>query len=482
MNEDIFKNILKRSKNSHRLLLIDEKFTYKNFFDETQLFLNFFKRNLKRNNIICICSHYSSSFISLIFASYIYKIKFTLINPNGSEAEKEHVINNSKSNGVFFEKNFLNLKKKKKIQNLNFVKLKAKKNKKIKENDICIIYTSGTSSKPKGVVLTINSLSSNIKAISKNIGIKKKDIGIIFSPPAYAMAISQILTFMYKDASFCFHRTGLKFPAELAEKIIRNKVSLLNISVSAFKVLKESIKSSFKFKSVKLVMSGGMPLTNDIVKLYKKFFSNAKIINFYGCTENSPRISHYKVKKIIKNDNAYYYPVGKSLNGVKIKIKKKYKKDKLGIIYISGKSLMRCYLNNKKEITNSWHKTGDLGYLDKNKDLILTGREDNTFRVGHEKLVPEELESIIKKKFNFEEIIISKVKDKILGWKPVAVIIKKKNKEKINLKYFVNKLQNNFSNYKIPKKIIFLKNFPKTQYGKLDRKKIEKKVNKINER
>ena len=116
MNEDIFKNILKRSKNSHRLLLIDEKFTYKNFFDETQLFLNFFKRNLKRNNIICICSHYSSSFISLIFASYIYKIKFTLINPNGSEAEKEHVINNSKSNGVFFEKNFLNLNKKKKFK------------------------------------------------------------------------------------------------------------------------------------------------------------------------------------------------------------------------------------------------------------------------------------------------------------------------------------------------------------------------------
>ena len=115
-------------------------------------------------------------------------------------------------------------------------------------------------------------------------------------------------------------------------------------------------------------------------------------------------------------------------------------------------------------------------------DLILTGRNDNTFRVGHEKLSPEELENFIKEKFNFEEVVISKIRDKILGWKPIAVIVKKENKEKIQLKNFVNKLQNNFSNYKIPKKIIFLKNLPTTQYGKLDRKRIEKKVNKINER
>ena len=64
---------------------------------------------------------------------------------------------------------------------------------------------------------------------------------------------------------------------------------------------------------------------------------------------------------------------------------------------------MRGYFR-EKIITNTkfnsgWFNTGDLGYFDNNKNLILTGREDDSFRVGHEKLCPEEIESILKGKF-----------------------------------------------------------------------------------
>ena len=126
------------------------------------------------------------------------------------------------------------------------------------------------------------------------------------------------------------------------------------------------------FKSVRLVMSGGMPLPKKVVKSYYNIFPNAKVINFYGCTENSPRVCHFEVKR--KDINNYIiFPVGKALNGIKVKIIKKTKKDKSGIICISGKSLMRGYYRNKQlnreKLVNSWFNTGDIGFIDKERNL-----------------------------------------------------------------------------------------------------------------
>ena len=105
----------------------------------------------------------------------------------------------------------------------------------------------------------------------------------------------------------------------------------------------------------------------------------------------------------------------------------------------------------------------------------MLGREDNTFRVGHEKLCPEEIESQIKKDFKLSDVIISKVKDDILDWKPICILT---NKKKISINKIKQNLQNKFSNYKVPKEVYFVNSLPKTNYGKIDRKKLETIVNK----
>ena len=486
MKTDIFNYILKKSKNSNDIFLINNKKTYADFYKQTKILKKFINKKVKKRDVICICLNYSLSFVSLIFAAYLNENIITFINPNASKKEKLHVIKNTSANLIFFEKNLIKLNRKKNsLFDLKYIYFNSKINTELRKQDRFIIYTSGTSKKPKGVIISNKAISANVSAIYKDLKLQKKDKSIIFSPPAYAMAVSQILTYMTAGCGIVFYKEGLKFPSELIKKIKIYKISVLNISVSAFRILKYYLKKGEKFKFIKIVMSGGMPMTKQIVNLYKKFFPNAKIINFYGCTENSPRISHFHVTPRRKS-NQTYFPVGKALEDVKIKINKlKNSNSKTGLIFISGTSLMSGYFKNKKLnnklLINGWYNTGDLGFFDKNKNLHITGREDNTFSVGHEKLSPEEVESVIQKKFTLSEIVITKIKNSILDWLPFGIAVKGK-KTKITSDTIQKGLKDYLSNYKIPKKIIFVKKIPKTTYGKIDRKKSEFIAKKFNEK
>ena len=78
MKSDIFQNILKQSKNSRKLFLIEENKTYNDFYVNTLLFFNFFKKIAKKKETICVCSGYSLNFVSLIFAAYLVSCGTTI--------------------------------------------------------------------------------------------------------------------------------------------------------------------------------------------------------------------------------------------------------------------------------------------------------------------------------------------------------------------------------------------------------------------
>ena len=476
MTKDIFAKILKQSKLSRKTFIFDKNITYANFYNLSQKYFEFLKKKkLKKNSVICLKIEYSIDFIAIIFAAYLNKNPVTILNPNCTKEEEKHVLKSSKSSIFFFERN--QNRKGLKIHfnsgNVFFYLLNNTNTKILNKNDRFIIFTSGTTSKPKGAVLTTSSFSNNVSSICENLKLKKTDKTVIFSPPAYAMGISQIFTFMYTGAKISFYNDGLKFPYDLINKIIDLNITKLNISVSAFRILSRFINKKNKFNSIKTIMSGGMPLTKEVFLKYKKIFKKANIVNFYGCTENSPRITHHKIN-VWKSSEAYL-SVGKPLKNIKIKIFKKIKSDKFGEIMISGLSLMRGYLINDKIVKNfynkKWFNTGDLGYFDKSKNLYLKGRSDNIFSVGHEKLYPEEIESIIKKIFKFSEVVVVKKAHKILNWVPIAVI-EPGSIKKIDIDYFSKKCKKYISSFKVPKQIIY-KKIPRNNYGKIDRKKIE---------
>jgi len=468
---NIFNKIINDSKKNHQLMIVDQNYKYSDFFLDVKKNLSFLKNKVKEKEIILFCANYSKNFISMIFAAYKNKNIVTFANSSSKNAEIMHIINDSSASLVFLENSIdLNINKNfNKYLNFKYCTFK-KKNKCIRSGDVFIIYTSGTTNKPKGAILTSKSISSNVTAIAKNFNLNSNSSTIIFSPPAYAMGLSQILTFMSVNGKFVLYNNGLKFPNEIIDFIIKFRLNHLNISLSAFRILLKYNIHKKNFNFVNTVSFGGMQVIQKDINYYKKIFTKSNLINFYGCTENSPRISHFNINK---NKKYKICPVGKPLKGIKLKILKfKGNKDPYGKVIISGSSLMRRYNNiSLNSFTKNSYDTGDLGFFDKQKNLVLIGRDDFSFRVGHEKLCPEEVEAIIKKKLSYDELIVCKKEHKILNSIPVLLINKKKKIKFNNLQSYLDK---NIANYKIPKELYYVDKIPLTNYGKIDRNEAQK--------
>ena len=469
---NIFKKILKQSEYSNKKILLDNQFTYKDLHKLILEYSVFLKSKLKTGEIICLILPYSIDFMAIMVSARINGNTLCVLNPDQTDFEKNYILNQVNFSMIISEKKIN--KKYQILKKFYFYKKKEKIKKKLNQSDAFIIFTSGTTTNPKGAILTDDSIKNNIIGIINQLKLTTKDKTIIYSPPNYAMGISQVVTFLYLKSSFLFDLNGTKFVDNFLNKLKKNKISILNLNIASFKFLK-IFKKNFKIPSLKIVMCGGMKITPTDAEDIFNFFGNKYIANFYGCTENSPRISHFifSKKELNKLKNLDFLPVGKSIKGTKISIKKNSKKNdkkNYGEIILSGNSLMRGYLSSKKNVQKiSFYKTRDIGYFSSNKNLFVKGRLDNIFKSGNEKISPEEIEDKINLLFNNRTFIVGKMRHPILNWKPILIVEGKKNKSD---KILLQKLENKLSNFKLPSEIYYLKSFFRNNYGKIDRKKI----------
>ena len=472
---NIFEKIFLKSKFSSKKLLLDENYIYSDLYKLTNKYLSFFKSKIKPGQIICLILPYSIDFMAIVLSARLNGNIICFINPDSTHSEKKIILDQSDYSMVITDENlFLG------AQKLGKLYFKTRKNKRrLKKEDAFIIFTSGTTSKPKGAILTNTSIKNNVLGIIDQLKISLKDRTIIYSPPNYAMGISQIITFLYTKSSFIFERSGIKFPETFLIKVKKYKISILNLNIAGFKYIKNFIEK-FRIPSLRILMSGGMKMTPNNAKEIFDFFGNKYLVNFYGCTENSPRVSHFKFTKnqLSKFKELEFLPVGKPIKGTKVIIKKSKNSDEknYGEILLKGNSLMRGYIKKNKKIKNVRNfETKDLGFFSAGQNLYIIGRLDNLFKSGNEKISPEEIENKIGPYLKRRSFVVIQKSHPILNWQPVLVIEGKKQKYDHKL---IHRIEKDLSNFKSPKKIFYMKELYRNNYGKIDRKKIFNRVQK----
>lgn len=266
-----------------------------------------------------------------------------------------------------------------------------------------MIFTSGTTSSPKAVLLSNKNLCSNVMSCAQAVHFKPDDILLSFLPIHHTfecLATFLLGTYSGSCIAFC---DGLKHIAENLKEynvsvflcvpaILENLYAKLQKMMKANNITSPDFIKTI-FPNYRLSIVGAASISKDTVVGFNQF--NIRCLQGYGLTESSPVLS-------VENDlDTRPGSIGKPLPGVQIQI---YNPDSEGIgeIIAKGDNIMLGYYQNdeatKSAIVDGWLHTGDLGYFDEDGFLYIAGRQKNVIVLDNGKNVfPEEIEVILNK-------------------------------------------------------------------------------------
>lgn len=348
--------------------------------------------------------------------------------------------------------------------------------------DGVVIYSSGSTGSPKGIVLTDDALSANVTAVASYLSLGPADRIVSFTPPHFAYAINQLLSHLWAGGAICPWHQGIFNPTGLLEQMAAIEATGLQANPSLFAALITARMNGPPLAHIRYVMSGGQPLSSSLAIQLRRLCPNARIVNMYGCTENAPRISYFWLPAAIPHSNLEW-PVGKTVAGTELRI---FDEQGLetpagtpGEIGIRGTSLFRTYLDASRlkedRMKDGWFMTRDLGYLDPRGDLVLTGRADNIILVGHEKVSTEEIESLLLTVEGVQDAAVGPLLDASLYQLPVALLVTSASLKDLEPNA-LRCLANSLSRAKVPRRFIKVPAIPRTAYGKIDRPAVKRLI------
>lgn len=348
-----------------------------------------------------------------------------------------------------------------------------------------MIFTSGSTGAPKGAISSYYAMYLSTRFILEKKQIVRDDI-ICSVMPFYHVG-GLIIDFMcafITDATLCIphfpDNTNLQKRMEfLLDFIDKYKCTIL-LAVPTMLLSMTTVNSftNEKTDSIRSVYTGAQPVTKEHFKTIMSHFKNAKIIHVYAMTEIMP-IS------IVTSDESFEKlseTVGRPVNGVSLTINDPITHEECpvgvaGEICVKGNNSVTCYykLDIQKQCINEkgFIPTGDLGYLDKEGYLHLTGRLKDIIIRGGENIVPKEVISTLMSLDCIQDSYVCGIPDKIMGEKVAASIVLK-NGYQFDEKIIKSDLRKKLAKYKIPSKFVVMDIFPFLPNGKIDINKLKK--------
>ncbi len=347
-------------------------------------------------------------------------------------------------------------------------------------NDLASInFSSGTTGKPKGVLLTHkNWIDSFYNYVLNSSNSRIKDIRILHLLSfATAGGGSFLPTFFLGAKNVILSKFSPKECVELIKKYNINTLFLTPTYL--IEISNYCRENKVSLSSLKRIIIGTEPISRDKLKQMINFFGPI-IQQGYGMAEVLPPLTLLSSEDYV-NKNALneerLFSVGKILDGVKIRIinneGKQLPPGKVGKIVISSSTVSKGYWNNEKltkeHYIGGWFYTNDFGYIDKEGYLYVCGRkQDIIMNLDGKIIFRKDIEEILNKHSDvLDAFVFSSGKMDIIGG-----VSLKNNSKKIQAKELIQFCKDRLDNDIVPEKIIILPNLPKNASGKTDINKL----------
>ncbi len=344
-----------------------------------------------------------------------------------------------------------------------------------KPDDTAIImFTSGTSGVPKAVPMTAKAIGHNAWETSSALKLTEKDRILINTPPYYTSTIIHNLTLQCRGGAVVVDR-GFFFGDALLKTIEKNHCTGFGGVPVHFSRLAGSLDRGKKPETLRFLMNSGEHLPTPVLKEIRKALPEVEFYCVYGLTEVAGRLCILDPETTDSKSGS----VGKPLPGMKISIRDEngniVNMGEVGEVHVSGIGLMSGYLNNP-DVNDKVFKpygfaTGDYGFLDEDGFLYLKGRNDDIMKVGGEKVSVKMIEEAVFGFEDFSDFLVGPVYDENMGNIPCLYYVLKPGL-KFNRTKLIKHLRKILPANHIPVKFAELKEIPRADSGKAQRKNL----------
>lgn len=353
----------------------------------------------------------------------------------------------------------------------------------VNEHDVAhLYYTSGTTGRPKGVMLTHKNVCLHALGTIAELKLVDSDVWGHIAP-----------MFHLADAWATFALTWVggrhvmvgQFEPEAVMAIIeRQRITLSNLIPTMLNLMIKHPKvSEFDYSSLRVILSGGAPIAPQVVKSITEAFS-CDYIQTYGMTETSPYLTFSILKQHLQDlppeeQLKYKSRTGRPFIGVDLKVVDESGEpvtaddQQVGEIWVRGDTVTPGYWNLPQETENAfsdgWLRTGDLAVVDAEGYVNIVDRRKDMIVTGGENVYSTEVENVLYMHPKVLEAAVFGVPDEKWGEAVTAAVVLRQN-ESASEQEIIRFCREYQAAFKTPKTIIFLDELPKTGSGKITKK------------
>lgn len=472
----LFQKTVKSNTDNIAIIENNRKITFGDLSEMVDTIADSFPKGIKSVGIVM---RHRAEMIASIFAVLKTGAMYIPAEPSFPEGRIRYMMDEAKVDFILTERQLaVKLKGYKQIYSDNYICTKTPKNstkvyKQKPEDPAYVLYTSGTTGRPKGISVTNQNICHYVRAFENEFHPGSEDIMLQYSVCSFDIFVEEVFASLLNGAALAIPSDDDKKDIQsLMDFVERHGVTIL----SGFPyLLAEMNRLSDIPESLRLLISGG-----DVLRGYhvNHLLEKAEIYNTYGPSETTVCVSYYRCRDgQVLSDGTY--PIGHPVPGAEIRIMdadgNEVKRGEIGELCISGSGVSNGYVGNHEEENkafkelsdgNRMYRSGDLGYILPDGNIAFLRRKDTQIMIYGKRVEVTEVESKLHLCDGIEQAVVRPFTDEEGLSYMIAYIVP--GRPDLKLSQLRKELSENLTEFMIPEFIVKMPRIPLNSNGKPD--------------
>lgn len=335
-----------------------------------------------------------------------------------------------------------------------------------------IMYTSGTTGRPKGVTLSHHNLASNVASILGYLPVSEQDRCLHVLPFYYSYGNSVLHTHLAVGATLVLQNSMAYIHEVMTRMVVEQITGFSGVPTTYAHILARVQPGQYDLRHLRYLTQAGGAMAPALIERVRRELPQISFYVMYGQTEATARLAYLPPSMLERKSGS----VGIPIPSVRLEIRDE--QDRLvpagatGEICVAGPNVMLGYWNDPaataEVLRDGWLHTGDLGYRDEDGFVFIQGRATDMIKSGAHRIHPQDIEEVIAELEGVAEVAVVGMADEILGQAIKAVIVPRSGAVLTPMLVKAH-CHARLASYKIPRAIEFATALPKTASGKVMR-------------